>query len=163
MERRVSALEPESEVLDPFDTLTRSRKGWQAMSSEGKARVQLSGCLATGCAALYSKACFSAWAKFNKNEMYCNCMLVARFSNARQLDLYEWLMIDLGSRCVLCAWQAIACCHSAAFGSLVLKTQAWRCSVNAMSFPDHHCMTPLTQTHRLLHICGVYSEGNASR
>lgn len=56
MERRISALEPEKDVADPFDTLTRSRKGWQAMSSTGKAKVQLSGCVETGSAMLYSKA-----------------------------------------------------------------------------------------------------------
>ncbi|KAL3139149.1 hypothetical protein ABBQ32_005934 [Trebouxia sp. C0010 RCD-2024] len=55
MERRIFALEPEQEISDPFDTLTRTRKGWQAMSSTGKAKVQLSGSLAMGSALLYSK------------------------------------------------------------------------------------------------------------
>lgn len=56
MDRRIFALEPEQEISDPFDTLTRTRKGWQAMSSTGKAKVQLSGSLAMGSALLYSKA-----------------------------------------------------------------------------------------------------------
>lgn len=55
MERRIFALEPQQDVSDPFDTLTRTRKGWQAMSSNGKAKVQLSGSLALGGALLYSK------------------------------------------------------------------------------------------------------------
>ena len=59
IERRMSALEPAQEVSDPFDTLTRARKGWQAMSNTGKAKVQLSGSLVTGSAILYSTASFS--------------------------------------------------------------------------------------------------------
>lgn len=55
LDRRISALEPEPNTSDAFDTLTRSRNGWQAMSGTGKAKVELSGSLVMGSAMLFSK------------------------------------------------------------------------------------------------------------
>ena len=60
LDRRISALEPEKDTSDAFDTLTRSRKGWQAMSGTGKAKVELSGSLVMGSAMLFSKVSLMA-------------------------------------------------------------------------------------------------------
>lgn len=93
MERRMTALEPQEDPLPSFDTLVRSRTGWGAPSSTGKAKVDVTGEVSLGTAVLWSKvAHFLFVAQYNCSPE-AHCMQRTRQLSCDSLWHIFWIMV----------------------------------------------------------------------